>query len=117
MNAPAPANIPDPFEWDTADRMRKALRASGVRPGEMAAYLGVGHNTVSTWINGKIEPSVQTLRLWALRTGASLEWLHHGDADTPCDFHLVRVTSPQASAKVYKMHYKPEHELPVNRGA
>lgn len=55
--------------------MRKALRQAGISPGEMAAYLGVGGNTVSTWINGRITPSVQTLRLWALRTGVSLEWL------------------------------------------
>jgi transcriptional regulator with XRE-family HTH domain len=55
--------------------MRKALRHAGISPGQMAAYLGVGGNTVSTWINGKIGPSTQTLRLWALRTGVSYEWL------------------------------------------
>lgn len=44
----------------------------------MADYLGVARNTVSTWINGKIVPSVQTLRLWALRTGVPFEWLQNG---------------------------------------
>lgn len=61
--------------WDTADRMRKALRHSDVGVGEMADYLGVAPNTVSTWINGRIRPSKQTLRLWALRCGVPLEWL------------------------------------------
>ena len=62
-------------DWDLADRMRKALRHAGMSPGQMAAYLGVGGNTVSTWINGRIEPSFQTLRLWSMRTGVDLEWL------------------------------------------
>lgn len=66
--------------WDTADRMRKALREADLGVQEMADYLGVARNTVSTWINGRIEPSMQTLRLWALRTGVSFEWL--ADIDT-----------------------------------
>lgn len=75
-----PADIPI---WDIADRMRKSLRHAGVTPGQMATYLGVGGNTVSTWINGRILPSVQTVRLWALRTGVPFEWLCHGDT-APC---------------------------------
>ena len=58
--------------------MRRALRVSGVGVQEMAEYLGVARNTVSTWINGKIVPSVQTVRLWALRTGAPYAWLKDG---------------------------------------
>lgn len=68
----SPAGVP---EWDIADRMRKALREAGISPGQMASYLDVGGNTVSTWINGRIQPSTQTLRLWALRTGVPYEWL------------------------------------------
>lgn len=68
------------LEFDLADRMRKALRISGMGVSEMAEYLGVARNTVSTWINGKIRPSTQTLRLWALRTGVPYEWLLNGDA-------------------------------------
>lgn len=69
------AAIPD---WDVADRMRKALRHSGLTVQEMAAFLGVGRNTVSTWINGRIGPSTQTLRLWALRCEVPFEWLAEG---------------------------------------
>jgi transcriptional regulator with XRE-family HTH domain len=71
----AAAKVP---EWDLADRMRKSLRVSGVGVQEMADYLDVARNTVSTWINGKIVPSTQTQRLWALRCGVSYEWLHSG---------------------------------------
>lgn len=74
MTSPA-AVIP---EWDQADRMRKALRDADMGVQQMADYLGVARNTVSTWINGRIEPSQQTLRLWAVRTGVSYEWLCHG---------------------------------------
>lgn len=72
----APAGVP---EFDLADRMRKALRTSGVGVQEMAEYLGVARNTVSTWINGRIEPNRQTIRLWAMRTGVPFEWLSTGD--------------------------------------
>jgi transcriptional regulator with XRE-family HTH domain len=65
-------------EFDLADRMRKALRASGTGVQEMADYLEVGRNTVSTWINGRIVPSAQTIRLWALRTGVPYAWLRTG---------------------------------------
>ena len=68
----------DALEFDLADRMRKALRVSGVASSEMAEYLGVTAGTVSTWINGRITPSTQTLRLWALRTGVPFGWLSTG---------------------------------------
>jgi transcriptional regulator with XRE-family HTH domain len=68
----SPSGVPT---WDVADRMRKALRYAGLSPGQMATYLDVGGNTVSTWINGRVAPSTQTLRLWALRCGVSYEWL------------------------------------------
>jgi transcriptional regulator with XRE-family HTH domain len=44
----------------------------------MAAYLDVSRTSVSNWINGRIEPSTQTLRLWALRCGIDYEWLTTG---------------------------------------
>ena len=69
------AGIP---QWDVADRMRKSLRNAALGVQEMADYLDVSRNTVSTWINGRIEPSVQTLRLWAFRTGVSYAWLKDG---------------------------------------
>lgn len=66
------------WEFDLADRMRRAMRVSGVGVQEIADYLGVARNTVGSWINGRIVPSKQTLRLWALRTGAPFEWLEKG---------------------------------------
>ena len=58
--------------------MRKALREARVSVADIASYLGVTRGTVSTWINGRIEPSVQTLRLWALRCGVDYDWLRDG---------------------------------------
>ena len=68
-------------EWDLADRLRKALRHSGLGPREMADYLGVARNTVSTWINGRIVPSAPVVRLWAQRTGVDYGWLRDGHQD------------------------------------
>jgi transcriptional regulator with XRE-family HTH domain len=65
-----------PPEWDLADRMRKSLRSAGLGVQDMADYLEVSRGTVSNWINGRIRPGGQTLRLWALRTGVPYDWLH-----------------------------------------
>jgi transcriptional regulator with XRE-family HTH domain len=46
----------------------------------MADYLGVSRQSVGNWMNGRIDPSLQTLRLWALRCGVNYEWLA-GDRD------------------------------------
>jgi len=62
-------------QFDLADRMRKSLRESGIGVQEMADYLGAGRSTVSNWINGRIRPSVQTLRLWSLRCDVDYDWL------------------------------------------
>lgn len=70
-----PERVP---QWDLADRMRKSLREAKVGVGEMAGYLDVERNTVGSWINGRITPRTQTLRLWALRCGVPYEWLVTG---------------------------------------
>lgn len=71
---------PADLEWTVADRMNKALRASGMQVQDMADYLEVSRGTVGNWINGRNKPSAQTLRLWAMKTGAPLNWLKTGAA-------------------------------------
>lgn len=80
IHTEAPAYTARDLEPDLADRMRKALRVSGVGVQEMAEYLGVSRNTVGTWVNGHIAPKVQSVRLWALRTGVPFEWLMNGES-------------------------------------
>src|SRR5258708_37678213 len=70
-----PTAKPGAPDWDVADRMRKALRHADIGVAEMADYLGVSRTSVSNWINGRIEPSLQTLRLWSIRTDTDLVWL------------------------------------------
>ena len=62
-------------EWNLADRMRKALRDAGIGAQEMADYLGCSRTSVSNWTNGRIDPDTRTLRLWAMKTGVSYDWL------------------------------------------
>ncbi|MEX3644501.1 helix-turn-helix domain-containing protein, partial [Mycolicibacterium porcinum] len=64
--------------WDLADRLRKSLREANLGVQEMADYLDVSRNTISAWINGRTPPSVQSIRLWALRTGVPYQWLKDG---------------------------------------
>lgn len=66
------------FEFDRGDRMRRALRVSGLRVEEMAAHLEVSRNTVSNWINGRANPRDRDLKQFALRTGFPIDWLANG---------------------------------------
>jgi len=93
------------LEFDLADRMRRALRVSDVGVQEMADYLGVARNTVSTWINGRIIPNKQTLRLWAMRTAVPFAWLETGtmpeDGNGPNDGLNANVASRHARTGVW----------------
>lgn len=90
--------------FDEADRLRRALRISGTSVGEMAEYLGLKPETCSRYINGRAEAKVQTLRLWAMKTGVPFEWLKTGkaprpDADEgPSEFLLPHLDSNQKPA-------------------
>jgi transcriptional regulator with XRE-family HTH domain len=66
---------PEDLEFDLGDRIRRALRVSGVSVQEMAEYLEVGRSSVSNWTSGRVTPDGRTLRLIAQRTGVPLEWL------------------------------------------
>lgn len=64
--------------FDQADRLRRALRISGIGVEEMAKHLEVSPNTVSNWINGRNAPRDRDLRQFALRTGFPITWLRDG---------------------------------------
>ena len=66
-------------EFELEDRMRVSMRRAGVGVSAMADYFGVRRETIGTWINGRIRPGTQSLRLWALRTGVPYEWLRTGE--------------------------------------
>lgn len=67
-----------PWTFGLGDRLHKALRVAGVSNADMADYLGVSPNTIGNYTSGRTEVKMQTLRLWAMRTGAPLEWLETG---------------------------------------
>lgn len=96
-------------EFDLADRMRKALRSSGVGVMEMADYLGVARNTISNWINGHVAPSKQSLRLWALRTGVDFEWLQTGEKPHQLVADEAALVLPRLDSNQQPAGYRPEH--------
>lgn len=67
-----PTEIP---QFDLADRLRKALRHSDTSVAEMAEYLEMSRGTIGMWIRGETQPKRAIVRLWALKTGVSYEWL------------------------------------------
>lgn len=66
------------FEFDLADRLRRALRVSGVSVSEMAEHLEVSRNTIGNWINGHAEPRRRDIREFAMKTGMPYEWIKDG---------------------------------------
>jgi transcriptional regulator with XRE-family HTH domain len=82
--------------WDLTDRMRKAMQHAGLDARQMADYLGVSRNSVHNWLSGRIEPSTQTLRLWAMRTGVNYDWLRDGKPQV--EGGIIAVYCPPAVA-------------------
>ena len=89
MSEPA-ANTDAVPAWDIADRMRKALRVSGVSIEDMADYIEVSRRSVGNWINGRADPAAKYVRLWALRTGVPYTWLCHGTLE-PCVYGVTEL--------------------------
>lgn len=65
--------------WHLGDRLGKALDHAGLKHQDMAAILEVGRNTIGNYVNGRSTPTIATLRVWAIETGVSLEWLRGHD--------------------------------------
>jgi transcriptional regulator with XRE-family HTH domain len=104
-------------QFDLADRMRKALRVADIGVQEMADYLGVARNTVSTWINGKIQPSTQTIRLWAIRCNVPYEWLRWGDFPGPGSRHTPEYTDRDGPGKVTVRNEQDTSSLSLEEAA
>ena len=63
-------------EWTLGWRLQRALAHAGVSVEEMADEIGVSRSTVSRWLNDRgTPPRIGYLKLWALRTGVSWEWV------------------------------------------
>ncbi|WP_373557869.1 helix-turn-helix domain-containing protein [Microbacterium sp. SZ1] len=67
------------FEFDQADRIRRAMRVAGVGVTDLADALQVNRNTVGNWINGHNAPRRRDLMAIAMRTGFPLSWLETGE--------------------------------------
>lgn len=80
----AAASLEERLRFTLGDRLAKALNIAGITSNEMGDYLGMSRTTISNYTNDRTDPKLQTLRLWALRTGVPLEWLRTGriDGDT-----------------------------------
>ena len=75
-------NAPSLLEFDLLDRLAKSLRVSKMRPGDMAAQLGVHRNTIGNYLNGRTEVDRRTLIAWAFARApeVTVEWLETGQA-------------------------------------
>lgn len=69
---------PGALTFDMADRLRKALRVSGLGPGELADDLGYSRQSISAYLSGRVAPRRPIVIAWALRCGVPVEWLETG---------------------------------------
>lgn len=81
-NAPISTDLP---QWDLADRLRKALRHSGISVQGMADELEVDRSTVGNYINGHTKPPASAVMRWALLTGFPYPWLKSGEVESEGD--------------------------------
>jgi len=70
------------LEFTKGDRMKRAMKTAGLSVFDLAVFLDVRRETISTWINDKVTPSKQTMRLWAQATEVPLEWLETGELES-----------------------------------
>lgn len=104
QEATDPPHVP---QFSLGRRMRAAMEDAGINNIEMAAYLEVGANTVSNWLNGKTRPTALYLRQFALLTGVSYDWLA---GDSPKDgggipTRRVQIRRPgRSSPRVKPLH-------------
>lgn len=73
----------DPLEFDTADRIRKALRVAGMDQKQLATALGLTSSAVSVWVRGLGLPNLDTLHAVADACGVPRDWLVLGPGRTP----------------------------------
>lgn len=77
MEEPDLSGVVPPEELE--DRLRRALKWAGMKPGQMREYLGASESSMTGWLNGSKRPRTHFLKLWALRTGCDYQWLLTGN--------------------------------------
>jgi transcriptional regulator with XRE-family HTH domain len=61
-----------------ADRLRKAVTASGLSQSEIGRRVGVSSQTINQWLSGKKKPTRDNLVAFCQETHANIGWLLYG---------------------------------------
>lgn len=72
-----------PWHFELRHRLALTLEVSGMSVQEMADHLGVSANTVGNYTSGRTTPKRPVLVMWAIRTGAPLDWILTGEEAPP----------------------------------
>ena len=70
--------MPNELQQTLGDRMRKSMEYAGLTIPDMALWLGVHRNSVSSYLNDRTSPGSPILRLWSIKCGVPLEWIQSG---------------------------------------
>lgn len=79
---PSHSETQSPWHFELRHRLALTLEVSGMSVQEMADHLGVSANTVGNYTSGRTAPKRPVLVMWAMRTGAPLEWILTGEDPT-----------------------------------
>lgn len=79
---PSRSETQSPWHFELRHRLALTLEVSGMSVQEMADHLGVSANTVGNYTSGRTAPKRPVLVMWAMRTGAPLEWILTGEDPT-----------------------------------
>lgn len=66
---------------EVGGRIRQAIKATGLRQGDVAAQIGVSERTVGAWVAGDTIPEGTHLAKLAVVTGRSARWIIEGGDD------------------------------------
>lgn len=59
----------------TADRLREAMGAAGMKQLDLAKATGLSHSTISRYLSGQMEPKQKAISQLAITLGVSEMWL------------------------------------------
>lgn len=94
-------------EFDVHDRARKARVSAGMQQADLMDVTGISLTSITNVENGKVAPRKSTLRLWAMATGVSYEWLMTGEV--PGDDEGPSEEGPSDESRLRESNSRPFH--------
>lgn len=105
-------------EFSLSDRLRKAREHSGLDQTQLAEAMGVSRGTVSNAERGQHAVRPIVIKMWAMSTGVSLQWLETGTAPDPEGPGAEGVHRPRFELGTHWLtHSRSQNVIPLPRNS